>query len=87
LGRYRAVLLDSVKKYLRDQSKEVRQRIGEAINAIEVDPRPNGVKALQGNEKGRLRYRVGDYRVVYECKDQELLILVVKVGDRKEIYR
>ena len=43
--------------------------------------------ALVGDQKGRWRYRIGDYRVVCELRDSELLVLVVTVGHRKEIYR
>jgi mRNA interferase RelE/StbE len=43
--------------------------------------------ALVGDQKGRWRYRIGDYRVLCELRDNELLVLVIEVGHRKEIYR
>ena len=43
--------------------------------------------ALVGDQKGRWRYRIGDYRVLCELRDSELLVLVIEVGHRKEIYR
>ena len=43
--------------------------------------------ALIGDLKGRWRYRVGDYRIICELRNQELLVLVVSVGHRREIYR
>jgi mRNA interferase RelE/StbE len=49
------------------------------------NPRSNG-KALQGNLQGLWRYRVGDYRVICQIKDKDLIILVVELGHRKEIY-
>ncbi len=49
-------------------------------------PRQIG-KALQGDLKGLWRYRVGDYRLIAQIKDNELIILVVELGHRKEIYK
>ncbi len=54
--------------------------------AVEPDPRLLG-KALTGNLKGYWRYRVGDYRIICEIENHELLILVIEVGHRREIYR
>ena len=51
------------------------------------DPRSIG-QALKGSELGDLwKYRVGDYRIIYQVLDDELLVLIVKIGDRKTIYR
>lgn len=50
------------------------------------NPRGQG-KALTGNKKGLWRYRIGSYRVISEIKDDELIILAVEVGHRKEIYK
>ncbi len=49
------------------------------------DPRAFG-KALKGNMKGMWRYRVGDYRVICEIKDEELVVLALSLGHRKEVY-
>jgi len=49
------------------------------------DPRKQG-KALQGNHKGLWRYRVGNYRIIVEIKDEQLIVLAVQVGHRKNIY-
>lgn len=49
------------------------------------NPRGHG-KALTGNKKGLWRYRIGSYRVICEIVDNELVILAVEVGHRKEIY-
>ena len=54
--------------------------------ALETNPRPPGVKKLQG-EEGIWRLRVGDYRVLYTIQHQELVILVLKIGHRREVYR
>jgi mRNA interferase RelE/StbE len=65
---------DLITRFLRDK----------LANAVDV--RPFG-HALTGDLKGRWRYRVGDYRVLCELRDHELLVLVVAIGHRKEIYR
>lgn len=54
--------------------------------AAQTDPRKLG-KALRGEQKGYWRYRVGDYRVICDLRDGELLVLVLELGHRREVYR
>jgi mRNA interferase RelE/StbE len=54
-------------------------------NFLARDPYKNG-EPLKGSLKGRWKYRFSKYRVIYEVKEKELIILVVEVGHRKEIY-
>ncbi|MDR1144528.1 MAG: type II toxin-antitoxin system RelE/ParE family toxin [Verrucomicrobiales bacterium] len=68
---------------LRDS--KLLQRLGNAINALCANPRPPGCKKLRG--RPGYRVRVGDYRIIYEVRDAELVILVLEIGDRKDIYR
>ena len=63
-----------------------RQRITQSIDALAEEPRPDGCKKLKGTPD-LYRIRIGDYRVVYEVRDAELVVLVVRLGDRKDIYR
>lgn len=63
------------------------RRIGEAIRSLATDPRPPGAARLQGLEPPALRIRVGGYRVLYEVRDRELVVLVVNVAPRGEVYR
>jgi mRNA interferase RelE/StbE len=63
-----------------------QQRIQTKINELAIEPRPNGVKKLQGDDNS-YRVRVGDYRVVYEVADDVLIVTVIKVGHRSEIYK
>ena len=63
----------------------IQTRISAAIDALATDPRPSGAKKLKGSEFYRIR--VGDYRIVYEIRDRQLVVLVIRIGHRKEIYR
>ena len=65
--------------------KKERQRIIRRIGQLAEDPRPPGAKKLSGNNKYRVRQ--GSYRIVYSIEDDELIVIVVKVGHRKDVYR
>ena len=65
--------------------KKERQRIIHHIGELAIDPRPPGSKKLSGNDKYRVRQ--GSYRIVYSIEDKELIVVVVKVGHRKDVYR
>ena len=67
-------------------SKKDRQRIISRIRALADDPRPAGVEKLSGTRE-RYRVRQGDYRILYEIQDAVLIVVVVKVGHRKDVYR
>lgn len=61
------------------------EQITETIQELSINPRPPGCKKLKGRQGYRIR--VGDYRVVYEIEDDKLLVLVIEIGHRREIYR
>jgi mRNA interferase RelE/StbE len=84
--RYRVEFDDEAGKQLRKLDKAARSRILLAIDKLETDPRPDGVKKLKGYEN-RWRIRVGDWRVVYRIEDGLLVIIVVAVGRRSKVYR
>jgi mRNA interferase RelE/StbE len=64
----------------------VQKRVARKIENLARNPRPAGVKKLQGLYD-LYRLRVGDYRILYQIQDKILLVLVVQVGHRNEIYR
>jgi mRNA interferase RelE/StbE len=66
--------------------KNERTRIAEKIDALSSDPRPVGIKQLAGSE-GLYRLRIGSYRAIYTIKDDRLLVLVLKIGHRRDVYR
>ena len=63
-----------------------RGRIERKIDRLADNPRPGGAKALQGR-LSLYRIRVGDYRVIYQVQDNALLVLVVRIGSRGDVYR
>jgi mRNA interferase RelE/StbE len=82
---YNVDILRSAQKRLAKVDDPIRRRIIDRIRALADDPRPAGCKKLSGRPAWRLR--IGTYRVIYEVHDQKLLVLVVDVGHRREIYR
>ena len=66
--------------------KRLRDRLQDAIDGLASNPRPHGCLKMQG-EDGLYRVRVGDYRIIYQIQDAVLVVLVVQIGDRHEIYR
>ena len=73
-------------RQIRKLDRETQRRIVARLAELEDEPRPQDVKKLQG-EEDLYRVRVGDYRIVYQIVDRRLLVLVLKVGHRREIYR
>ena len=65
--------------------KKERQRILSRIGQLADDPRPPASKKLSGHDKYRIRQ--GSYRIVYSIEDNELVVVVVKVGRSKDVYR
>ncbi|HEX6403034.1 MAG TPA: type II toxin-antitoxin system RelE/ParE family toxin [Pseudonocardiaceae bacterium] len=72
---------------LRKLDKPVARRIVTAVTKLGLDPRPPGVKASTGQPAGTMRLRVGNYRVVYVIQDDLIIITVVRVAHRQEVYR
>jgi mRNA interferase RelE/StbE len=83
---YEVVLKPSAARELRKLPKPIRKRIGKKIDELAENPRLPDAKALAGAE-GFLRVRAGDYRIIYTVKDRMLIVLVVRIGHRRDIYR
>ena len=86
MARYRLLIKPSaVKEIEAIPLKRERRRLVERIAGLAENPRPVGVEKLSGQDKYRLRQ--GRYRILYAIEDQNLLVYVVKVGHRKDVYR
>ncbi len=86
MAKYRLLIKPSaVKEIEAIPLKRDRWRLVERIAKLADNPRPMGVEKLSGQEKYRLRQ--GSYRILYAIRDQDLLVYVVKVGHRQDVYR
>ena len=86
MGRYSVSIKPSATKEIEAIStKKDRRRLVQRIRALADDPRPPGCQKLSGRDRYRLRQ--GRYRIIYSVHDQELVVFVVKVGHRKDVYR
>jgi mRNA interferase RelE/StbE len=85
VASYKVLIKPSAVKELESIPKKDRQRITTKIGSLADTPRPPGCQKLSGQE--RYRVRQGNYRIVYEIQDRELIVFVVKIGDRKDIYK
>lgn len=83
---YQVEVPESIAKQLRELPKPTRRALGYAIHELSENPRPDGGKKLKG-AVNRYRIRVGDWRVVYSIEDRKLVVLVLRVADRKDVYR
>ena len=68
------------------EAKKDRERIVTRINALATDPRPIGSEKLEG-EENKYRARQGNYRIVYSIDDRNRVVVITKIGDRKDVYR
>lgn len=83
---YRIEVAPAAVRQLRRLDMPARRRVQAAIELLADEPRPSGARMLVGGQ-GEWRVRTGDYRVIYEIADSVLLVLVIAVGHRREIYR
>ncbi|MBE9487372.1 MAG: type II toxin-antitoxin system RelE/ParE family toxin [Desulfuromonadales bacterium] len=88
--RYRIELTPAVEKALGKLAKSSRpllKRIDRALLDLAENPIPSSCKQLAGEDPLLYRLRVGDYRILYKIEDDVLVILVVHIGHRKDVYR
>lgn len=83
---YEIIYAPSAAKTIRKLDRNVARRLLVAIGKLAEEPRPPRCIQLKGGN-GELRMRVGDYRVIYVLNDGELVVLVLRVGHRREVYR
>ena len=80
------VVLASAVRQINSLPKKDRKRVWDRIEALARNPRPAAAKQLKNRDR-YWRLRVGDYRVIYSIEDKKLLVTVVRVGHRREVYR
>jgi mRNA interferase RelE/StbE len=84
MASYKIVVKKTVAKDLKNIPKKDVQRILTAIQQLADNPRPPQSKKLSGQE--RFRIRQGNYRILYTIEDDHLVVCVVKVGNRRDVY-
>lgn len=85
MASYRLVIKPSAAKEIEALPKPDRRRVVAKILSLSRDPRPPGCEKLSGHDQYRLRQ--GNYRILYEIRDLVLVVVVVKVGHRRDVYR
>jgi len=87
VASYKLVIKKSAAKELESiAGKKDRERITRRILALVDDPRPPGVEKLSGTSE-KYRIRQGDFRILYEIQDAVLIVTVIKIANRKDVYR
>lgn len=76
----------SVEKVLSKIDSLTAVKIRDNIRRLAIEPRPKNSIKMKGEEK-TYRLRVGDYRVIYEIHDEQILVIVVNVGHRRDVYK
>ena len=85
MAKYNIEIKKSAAKEIENLPKRELQTVLHKIHSLTENPRPHGCEKLSGQDKYRVR--CGDYRVLYTIEDIVLIVCVVKVGHRKDVYR
>lgn len=84
--KYRVELVPSAARAFKKLDYRTQLRIGQRIDSLAHDPRPSGVKLLSSDER-IYRLRAGDFRILYQVNDNVLVVLVIAIGHRRDVYR
>ena len=85
MANYSVLIRRSAAKEIEALPLKDRRRVITRIQGLAANPRPAGCEKLSGEEKYRIRQ--GDYRILYEIVDRDLIVTVVRVGNRRDVYR
>ncbi len=88
MNKYTVVLQEDAEKFYKKLAKRDRplyERISNALHGLEREPYLG--KPLHGDLKGQYSYRVGSYRIIYMIKSDVLLVIIIDIGHRREIYK
>ena len=86
MAGYRVVLTPAAERQLAKLPRQAREMVAAALVTLATNPHPAGCVKLAGSDD-LWRIRVRQYRVIYQILDAELIVTIVKVGDRKDVYR
>jgi mRNA interferase RelE/StbE len=82
---YKVEVETRARREYRDLKDDAREKITDAIDDLQTDPRPPGAKKLVG--KDGYRIRTGDYRILYTVNDDSHTVRIYRIGHRREVYR
>ncbi len=82
---YQIQVTRAAQRDLRKLPRDVLERVDEQIQSLRDNPRPHGSRKLR-HEDDIYRTRVGDYRIIYQIRDSELIVVVIRVRHRREVY-
>ena len=83
---YKVLISQTAEKQLKQLPADIQRKLSAVIVSLGIEPRPFGSKKLSGSSC-TYRVRSGGYRIIYEIHDREVIIAVIKIGHRKDIYR
>ena len=83
---YEIIITKSIQKQLDNLPNNIQERVYEKIAQLAEEPRPDGVVKLKGYDN-EYRIRIGDYRLVYEIRDDQLIVLLVQCKHRRDVYK
>ncbi|MBI4130326.1 type II toxin-antitoxin system RelE/ParE family toxin [Candidatus Roizmanbacteria bacterium] len=87
MSSYTIEITSKAQKDLKKLNPAIRSRIEKEILKLELDQKPQQFKPLMGRKIAQYRIRVGDYRVLYDLYPEDNVVLILRIGHRKEIYR
>ena len=87
MAGYSIQITSRAQKDFKKLDKAVKERITKAILKLETDRYPSQFKSLLGHNIAQFRLRIGDWRVLYDVYDQAKVVLILRIGHRKDIYR
>lgn len=85
---YEVVLSETARRFFESAPASLQRRLDRCFDQLRNEPRRHrNITALKGTLAGYYRYRVGDYRVVYSINDDNQIVIVAAIADRKDVYR
>jgi mRNA interferase RelE/StbE len=83
---YEIIITKFIQKQLDNLPNNIQERVYDKISQLAEEPRPDGVVKLKGYDN-QYRIRIGDYRLVYEIQDEQLIVLLVQCKHRRDVYK
>ena len=87
IPEYRIYIDESALKSLGNLPKKIQRQIGREIESLATNPRPRGSQKIRGVDGDYFRIKSGNYRIIYQVDDKKITVFVVRIADRKEVYR